>query len=661
MRTFWAILGMMVSLAVVGGGQASAESPSRTLSPYFFVEGADDGQEHFPLKSTSVKVDITGVIADVTVTQQYTNLGTAPINARYVFPASTRAAVHGMSMCVGEDLIKARIKERQAARNEFNQAKAAGKSASLMEQQRPNVFSMEVANIMPGETVSVELHYSELLVPEEGTYEFVYPTVVGPRYSTIPEGGADDHQQWLKNPYLRSDHPPVSTFDMTVTLAAGMPISQVACASHETDVTWQGKSQARITLAPGEKNGGNRDFILDYRLDGDAIQTGLLLQRGEKENFFMLMAQPPRRVTPESLPPREYIFVLDVSGSMSGFPLDTAKSLMTHLLSGLRPQDRFNLVLFAGAARVLAPRSLPAQPPQLQEALHLIDGQQGGGGTELARALDTALALPRDEGTARTLVVITDGYISTEKEIFKRIADQAGKSNVFAFGIGSSVNRYLIEGIAKAGQGEPFVATTPAAAAGAAERFRRHIDSPVLTGIHVDFGGFDAFEVEPAQPADLFAQRPLIICGKWRGEAKGTISLTGTTGSGPYAARFDVSQAAVSGPEGALSYLWARKRLARLTDFSPRQEDEKTRSQVTQLGLRYSMLTPYTSFVAVHEKVRNTAAPARDVTQPLPLPQHVSELAVRGGRKVPEPGLGLLLAMTALAALATTRRHRNRN
>jgi Ca-activated chloride channel family protein len=656
MRTLWAILGMMVTLALMGGRPAAAESPARTLSPYFFVEGADDGQEHFPLKSTSVKVVITGVIADVRVTQQYANLGTAPINARYVFPASTRAAVHGMTMHVGEDVIRARIKERKAAKVEFVRAKAAGKSASLLEQQRPNVFSMDVANIMPGETVRIELHYSELLVPVEGTYAFVYPTVVGPRYSTIHDSGADSHQQWLRNPYLKSDHPPTSSFNMAVTLAAGMPISQLICPSHKTHVAWQGKSRARITLAPGETDSGNRDFILDYRLDGDAIQTGLLLQKGGKENFFLLMAQPPRRVTPESLPPREYIFVLDVSGSMAGFPLDTAKSLMTHLLSGLRPEDRFNLVLFAGAARVLSPRSLPAKKPNLKAALALINGQRGGGGTELAHALESALAIPRVEGAARTLVVITDGYIAAEKEVFERIADQAGKSNVFAFGIGTSVNRYLIEGLARAGQGEPFVVTASSAAAAAAERFRRYIEAPVLTGIRVDFSGFDAYDVAPVHPADLFSQRPLVICGKWRGEAKGGITLAGATGAGPYTAHFNVSQAVSSGVDGALPYLWARERLGRLTDFSPQTDDENTRAQVTRLGIAYSMLTPYTSFVAVQERVRNPAAPARDVDQPLPLPQHVSNLAV-GGRNVPEPGLGLLLALTGLAALLWTWRH----
>jgi len=650
MRMLSFLMAVMVSVGSLGVGAARADRTSKTLSPYFFVQGGDEGQENFPLKATAVQVAITGVIADVTVTQQYANQGTGPINARYIFPASTRAAVHGMRMTVGEEVIEARIKERQEAKKEFSEAKTAGKSASLLEQERPNVFSMNVANIMPGETVSIELHYSELLVPEEGMYQFVYPTVVGPRYSTIPEAGAADHHKWLQNPFLTSDEKPTSTFDIRVTLAAGMPIQQVACSTHTTDVNWDSESQARITLAPDESHGGNRDFILDYRLSGDRILSGLMLHQGRDENFFLLMVQPPRRVSPESMPPREYIFVLDVSGSMHGFPLDTAKVLMQQLLTGLRPMDRFNLILFAGSAQVLAPQSVPAQAPHVQAALNLIDGQQGGGGTELGQALATGLGLPHDEGYARTMVVVTDGYIAAEKEVFGLIADQTGRCNVFAFGIGSSVNRYLIEGLAKAGQGETFVVTEPQAAAATAARFKSYIEAPVLTGIELDFSDFEAYDVEPIHPADLFAQRPLVICGKWRGQPRGTIGLTGTAGSGPFEVHFEVSQSIPSDAFSALPYLWARKRLGRITDFASREDDEDTRQQVTQLGLQYNLLTAHTSFVAVHQIVRNTGAPARNVNQPLPLPHEVSNLAV-GGRNVPEPEMGLMLVVLAAYGL----------
>ena len=653
-----AVFLFMVLAAVWGGVQtAEAQTDGEHLSPYFFVESGGEGEENFPLKSTAVEAVISGVVADVTVTQTYANTGTMPINARYVFPAGTRAAVHGMRMTVGEEVIEARIKVREEARKTFAEAKAEGKRASLLEQQRPNVFSMDVANIMPGETIAVELHYSELLVPEEGMYQFVFPTVVGPRYSTIPAAGADDHHQWLRNPFLTEGREPTSTFDIQVTLAGGLPLQQVACPSHATDVAWDGPSQAHITLASGESHGGNRDFILDYRLSGDRIHSGLMLYEGETENFFMLMVQPPVRVAPEAMPPREYIFVLDVSGSMHGFPLDTAKLLMKDLLDGLRPEDRFNVILFAGAARLFAPRSVAADPARVQTAVQFIDGQQGGGGTELARALETGLALPHDDGQARTMVVVTDGYIAAEKPVFGLIADQVGSCNVFAFGIGSSVNRHLIEGLARSGQGEPFVVTEPQDAAAAAARFRRYIEAPLLTDINIDIDGFDAYDVEPLRQADLFAQRPLIVSGKWRGAPAGTIAVRGTTGGGLHTESFDVSAAVPSDDNRALPYLWARRRLQRLSDFAADGEDEEIQQQVTRIGLTYNMLTTRTSFVAVHERVANTAAPARDVTQPLPLPLHVSNLAV-GARNVPEPGLGLMLAAVLLPGLWVVWRRR---
>jgi Ca-activated chloride channel family protein len=335
---------------------------------------------------------------------------------------------------------------------------------------------------------------------------------------------------------------------------------------------------------------------------------------------------------------------------MHGFPLDTAKLLMKDLLAGLRPEDRFNVILFAGAARLLAPRSIAADAAQIQAAINFIDNEKGGGGTELARAIETGLALPLDAGYARTMVVVTDGYIAAEKAVFGRIADQAGQCNLFAFGIGSSVNRHLVEGLAKAGQGEPFVVTDPREAAAAAARFRRYIAAPVLAQIEIHYDAFDAYEVEPQQPADLFAQRPLVICGKWRGEPGGAIAIKGTSGKGPFEEVFDVSSVAPMDAHSALPYLWARRRLARLSDFSALDDDEQIKQQVTRIGLTYKMLTAHTSFVAVHETVRNTGAPATDVDQPQPLPQHVSNLAV-GARRVPEPDLGLMLAVVSLSGL----------
>jgi Ca-activated chloride channel homolog len=652
---FAGVFTVVFSTAVFG-----EQERDKSLSPYFLVEGKESSDGRFPLKETDVLVTINGVIANIHVTQKYGNEGTHPINARYVFPASTQASVHGLKMTIGEQVVTAKIKEREAAKQEFESAKREGKSASLLEQQRPNVFTMNVANIMPNDVVLVELHYTELLVPTEGTYEFVYPTVVGPRYSNQPEAGVPETDRWVKSPYLKEGSAPPTDFNIAVTVATSIPLQDLACSSHQVDVQWDTPSTARVALAPAGEFGGNRDFILRYRLVGKEIQTGLMLSEGEKENFFLLMVQPPERVKPSDIPPREYVFVLDVSGSMHGFPLDTAKVLIKDLISHLRERDLFNVVLFSGSSSVMAPSSVSATGTNVAGAIRHIDGQKGGGGTELAAALTTAFSLPREESISRSVVVVTDGYIAAEKEAFSLIEKNLNRSNVFAFGIGSSVNRHLIDGVARAGLGEPFVVTKPEEAAAAAGRFRTYIQSPTLTNIHLQYKDFEVYDVEPPSIPDLFAQRPLIIFGKWRGEAKGAIEICGSNGAGGYVHTLDVSEMKPMKSQSALPYLWARSRIARLSDYAAGTGREENRAEVTALGLTYSLLTRYTSFVAVLETVRNQGSQARDVDQPLPLPLHVSNLAVGGGlANAPEPELALLipLLMLILTVLFLNRRH----
>lgn len=633
---------------------ALAETESeKTLSPYFFVENGDPLVDDFPLKATGVKVNIGGVIADVVITQIYTNEGSRPINARYVFPASTRAAVHGMTMRIGDNLIKAQIKEREAAQKQFDQAKKEGKSASLLEQQRPNVFTMNVANVMPDDTVEIELRYTELLVPTDGVYEFIYPTVVGPRYTDQPETEALETDEWIQNPYLQEGETPPTTFDIAVNLSTGIPLQDISCRSHETRIDWQGESIAAVSLADPEEFGGDRDFVLQYRLTGQKIESGLMLYEGRDENFFLMMIQPPERVLPEDIPPREYIFVVDVSGSMGGFPLNTAKKLLGNLIGSLRPTDRFNVVLFAGASQLMAPVSVSATQTHIQEAMGVIDQQRGGGGTELYAALKRSLDLPRDENVSRTVLIITDGYIGAEKDVFELIQKNLNRTNVFAFGIGSSVNRYLIEGMAKAGQGEPFVVLDPSEARRTAGQFREYVEAPLLTQISVAYKGFDAYDVEPVSIPDLFARRPVILFGKWRGEPRGNIEFSGKSGRGDYLQTIDVETTKALDVNSALPYLWARSRISRLSDFNPRQLSTDNRVEITSIGLTYNLLTAYTSFIAVHEVVRNTEGPAEDLKQPLSLPRGVSNLAVGGSMSnVPEPELFWLLGILAVVFIA---------
>jgi Ca-activated chloride channel family protein len=654
MRMKWLLfpcLAVLTFLFQLPANASNDVSEDKTLSPYFFVENGDTSVDRFPLKETWVAVNINGVIADVTVTQTYENDGKRPINARYVFPASTRASVHGMKMTVGNRVVTASIKERKAAQEKFAKAKSEGKSASLLEEQRPNVFTMSLANIMPKDEVRIELHYSELLTPTEGTYEFVYPTVVGPRYSNRRDGNTSGTDTWVKSPYLKEGKMPKAKFALNLSLSTGIPIQEVLSPSHKVDFVWKGKSVVTASLAKSGGFAGNGDFILRYRLAGREIQSGLMLHEGEKENFFLLMVQPPEKVNSAEILPREYIFILDVSGSMNGFPLDTAKSLLKGLIGNLRPTDKFNVVLFAASSEVMAPSSVPATKENIGAALQLIDSQQGGGGTELAAALKKALSLPRNGGTARTAIIITDGYIAAEREAFELIAENLDKTNVFSFGIGTSVNRYLIEGMARAGQGESFVVTKPEEAREAAARFSEYVRAPLLTDVHVEYSGFDVYDVEPPSIPDLFARRPLVLFGKWRGKPSGEVVLSGKTAGGTYTRTFPVAETKPLQLHAPLKYLWARSRVARLSDYNVQGDDADIKREVTELGLNYNLLTQYTSFIAVLDEVRNQQGAADDVDQPVPLPAGVSELAVGGYSSVPEPGISTLLASFAMAML----------
>lgn len=641
------------------------EAPNdKTLAPYFFVHSDDPNLDRLPLKSTEVEATASGVIADVVVRQTYRNEGQRPIEAKYIFPGSTRSAVYGLTLHVGERIIEAKVREKQQAKAEYTQAKKEGKSAALLEQHRPNVFQMNVANILPGDEIQVELRYTELLVPTDGTYQFVYPSVVGPRYSNQPEATAPASERWVANPYLHQGQPPTSAFKLKFAVNSGIPLQDVSSPSHPVDVNFEGPNRATVNLSTTGRNENNRDVILNYRLQGQQIESGLLLYEGEQENFFLAMVEPPAEVKPERIPPREYVFILDVSGSMHGFPLDTAKTLLRDLIGRLKPDDSFNVLLFSGANELLSERSIAASPDNVQRALAFIDVPQGGGGTELLPALKEALAIPTDEQRSRSFVVVTDGYVAVETESFDLIRQNLGRANLFAFGIGSSVNRFLIEGMAKAGLGEPFIVTQPDQAAAEAQRFRRYIESPVLTHIETEFADFKAYDVQPTAIPDLFAQRPVVLFGKWKGEKTGTLTLTGSTGAGPFRKTFDLSQAEARTDNAALRYLWARSRLADLADYEKVDPNSERAREITTLGLSYNLLTSHTSFVAVDTLIRN-ADPSHQstLTQPLPMPMPagVSDFAVGGAvPSGPEPETWLLFgAASALFGWAKRRQARH--
>ncbi|MEL6673513.1 MAG: TonB-dependent receptor [Bacteroidota bacterium] len=608
-------------------GQADPASKS----PYFVVTSAEKGAVNMPLTYTGAEINVAGTMADVRITQVYQNTGEIPLEAIYVFPASTRAAVYAMDMQVGDRHIEAKIKEKKQARQTYEKAKAKGKTASLLVQHRPNVFQMNVANIMPGDSIVIHLSYTEYLVPTEGKYELVYPTVVGPRYVGPKELLAAAGENWTGTPYTQAGADPLYKFELKAKINGGVPVQDLKSPSHQHQVSYLPDGSAEFALKE-EENGGNRDVVFSYSLKGNALNSGLLTYREKGENFFLWTIQPPKRVAQQDITAREYIFIVDVSGSMHGFPLDISKAMLRDLIGNLRDTDRFNVILFAGASSIMANvQSVPATHANISKAIRFINKENGSGGTSLLPALERGLKLKETPGFARSFVLLTDGYVTVEDQAYDLMRKNLGKANFFAMGIGSSVNRALIEGLAEVGKGEPFVALNAQEGRKIAKKFREYVEAPILTDIVADFGEMDVYDIEPMGIPDVFADRPITIFGKYKGKLEGDVSLKGIAGRQPYQQLLALNKVKPTPENRALRYLWARQRIHRLSDVRGAAGKASSEKEVTELGLQYNLLTAYTSFVAVDKENRNKSGEQKTVKQALPMPQGVSNRAVGGG------------------------------
>ena len=638
MKRIFKFIAIAIITGVVGLQSTFAQHQDKTLSPYFKIISDYEGQESMPLRSSTADVTISGVVANVEISQVYENTGAFPIEAVYVFPMSTRAAVYDMEMKLDGRVIEAEIMRKREAKATYTTAKNEGKRASLLEQERPNVFTMSVANIIPGDKIEVILKYTETIIPEEGVYEFVYPTVVGPRYTGEQKGKKVTAQAVG---YTPEGTLPTYDFDIDVQVNAGLPIADIICTTHKTNITYSDLSTGYLELHRSEMKGGDRDFVVQYKLSGNNIETGLLLHEGEEENHFMLTVQPPKKVSVEEIPQREYLFVVDVSGSMHGFPLEVTKKLMRNLMSNLRHDDKFNLLLFASAANVYSEESVYANSTEVEAAIEMLRRHSGGGGTRLMNALNRALEIPKcEDGISRSLVVITDGYISVEKDVFDLIDKSNNEFNFYSFGIGSSINRHLIEGIAHVGNTEPLFVMDRNEADSKAEKFRQFISAPVLTDINIDWGGLDVYDVYPTKINDVLAERPVVVTGKYRGTPKGEVKLTGVTGRDDYTAKYATANASIGDKNEGIKYLWARNKVRLLDDYIKLEANDAQIEKVTEIGLKYNLLTKYTSFVAVDNQEIVSNGNPQKVNQPIPLPQGVPNSAIGQSYQIASAGVG---------------------
>ena len=654
------------------------------------LQAVIDGKEFlFPVLKTDIEADIAGDLATVTVTQTFANPLSTPLHAKYLFPLNKGAAVHAMLMEVGDERVRAVIQEKQQAEKTFARAKSEGRSAALLKQHRPNMFTQNIANLMPGLPVKVELKYVQTVPKIDGDYELVMPLVVGPRFQ--PPGVAKqplnqnsvvddqiDAQPRFGTWELQAlpEYPPVHGLNIPATVDAervsiklridgGMPIQHVRSDTHMLDVQADNEQLWDVRLAAG-RIVDNRDFVLRYTLAGNSTQAGLLSHFDEeKGGFFSLLIEPPAMPRPDEIMRREMVFVLDCSGSMSGLPMQASKAFMRQALRKLRPTDQFRIIRFSDSATEFSVRPLPANQINVQRGLMYAEQLYGSGGTMMSSGVRQALGASAEPDVMRIVVFLTDGYIGNELEILRLLNEKMGAARLFAFGVGTSVNRYLLDEMGRVGRGfTRYMDPTEQVGEVAAELASR-LDAPLLTDIEVDWGELKPSEVYPSRIPDLFAGHAVRVQGRFDKAGRHTLRVHGKVNGRPAELPLEVNLVE-SGDDGrAVSLVWARSAIrdAMFGLTVPPHvrnghetyrglSDAALKQRVTKLGLDWSLVTRWTSFVAVSQKIYNSnPGQAPDSQVPLPMVKGVTAKAypsaapvfVGAGAPEPETWLGLAL------------------
>lgn len=614
-----------------------------------------------PLKHTDVKADIAGYVVRVTMTQEFVNPLQEPIEAIYTFPLPADAAVDVMTMKIGDRVIRGQIMRREEAREVYEAAKSSGQAAALLDQERPNIFTQSVANIMPGETVLMTISYVHLLKYEEGTYEFHFPMVVGPRF--VPGGGytkpaqrgepspepvRPQEQTGMQAIVNDADKitPPITPegtraghdISVQVTLDAGLPLQEVRSVLHAVDVRRQGTHRAIVTLR-NKTEIPNKDFVLRYKVAGSELQSGLLTHVRDGSGYFTLILQPPAAPSRNAIAPKEMVFVIDQTGSHSGWPIEKAKETMRQCIQNMNPGDTFQLLAFNTEVYPCFPKAVPNTPQNVQKALDFLQPLEGNGGTDILKSVDYALKIPTDPKRLRVICYMTDGYVGNDLQIVDHVRKHRGQARMFIFGIGNSVNRFLINNMAKEGRGAAEYVTLQEQGSEAAMRFYRRISDPILLDPQVEWNGLPVADVYPEAIPDVFSANPIILKGRYTQPANGTLTVKGLLRGRPWSQTIKVSLPAQDQDGSAIATLWAREKIEHLQaqDWLGAQTGSPNatiKDQIVATALEYRLMTQHTSFVAVEEKVVNVNGQPRKVDVLVEMPEGVSYGGIFGGAEM---------------------------
>lgn len=585
-----------------------------------------------PLSHTEVEANVDGYIATVDVTQQFQNPYESKIEATYVFPLPHSAAVNEFVMTVGDRKIRGIIREREKAEKIYETAKNQGYVASLMTQERANIFTQKVANIEPGKQIDIHIRYFNTLQYDDGAYEFVFPMVVGPRYN--PPGTTDGVGAVARNangssgqktevaylaPTERSGH----DISLSLNINAGVNIEEIQCVNHDIEQKPVASTQRRVTLSAKDSI-PNKDFVLRYKVAGDQIKTAILTHEDNQGKYFTMMLYPPADLQQVERSPMEMVFVLDCSGSMRGKPLGQVKNAIAHALQTLTPRDTFQIIQFSSDSSQLGAEPVIANEQNIQAGLKYLYSLNGGGGTQMIEGIKAALDFPHDEGRFRLVSFMTDGAIGNDPIVLQTLSKKLGASRVFSFGVGSSPNRLLMDRMAILGKGAVAYLSLNDDAADIMDRFNKRISHPAMTDLQIDWGTMDVADVYPQRLPDLIVGRPVVVTGRFKGKP-GTVKVHGRVAMQPATFEVEGDTQDASKRHPGVAAVWARLKIKDMMNTVSRspQAFEEIKGSVTRTALAYNLMSSFTAFVAVDSMSQTKGELGTTVAVPVTVPDGV--------------------------------------
>lgn len=614
-----------------------------------------------PLVHTAVEVDIRGLVAATTVTQVYENQQAQPLEATYVFPLPPGSAVYEMEARVGDRIIRSVVQEKNKARKTYQAARNSGRRAALLEQQRPNVFTTRLANLMPGDRVDITLRYVELLSWEGGRIRLTFPTVVAPRFipaDLVPGalGCMAPSGQALLQPTvaaedIRAGHD--ISFELSAHFASDLPL--VHSPTHAMAIQATTSAGVHVELADGGIR-PDRDVVVDFELPQQRqAATALYVSPFDDGQgaHFMWVAFPPAEQPANRRPPMDWLFVVDVSGSMAGTSMEQARGALLESLGRMREGDRFNMVAYNHTYWSFSPEPVEVGPEATAKARAFVAGLDAGGGTMLLPALQQAMRQPRQDGNLRYIVVMTDGELGNEEQVLDGLRQDLGDARLFMVAVGSAPNHFLAQKMAEYGRGAFTSISSPDEIRQQMGALLNRIESPVLSDIALVFQGAQVADLYPVRVPDLFLGSPVVVYGRLMGTG-GTVTVTGVRNQDAFkqVLPFDVMQAH---SHAGIRTLWARAVVEDMMDrwrhSSTEAEREVEQQRIVEFATQQHLVTQFTSLVAVEERVVNPGGVQDHQDVPVELPNGMVRSQVLGGN--PQGGTAdAFLAWLSLVMLA---------